>query len=394
MIKILLHFIILPLLLLLMSQISLAANLADCEKEDIAQDKVNECIDILSDKVSELGAQKKTLSTQIANFDNQIRLTQLKIADAQTKIAQLEKEISVLGFRIEYITDSVDRLEILLKERIVATYQQSFVSNLELLLTSKDFSDLILRVQYLRQVQENDKRILANLLQTKSSYANQKDERETKQAAIEENKNKLLGLKTSLDKQKTEKQAFLEVTKNDETRYQRLLAQAQAERAIVFGGGTDIFIRDVNQGESIGSIASHSASPGCSTGAHLHFEVQKDNNLQNPNVYLKGANYSYSYPPEQYSYYGTVSPSGDLPWPLNEQIVIHQGYGAHTFAQSFYSGGIHTGIDMDSGSSSVKAVKNGKLYGGSYNCSSGKLYYAKVVHDDGLVTWYLHMVPN
>lgn len=371
-----------------------SVSLSDCEKAKIDADKVSECINLLQGKISELGTQKKTIAAQIAGFDNQIRLTQLKIADAEAKIAQLEKEIGVLGFRIEYITESVDRLEVLLKQRIIATYQQSFVSNLELLLTSKDFSDLILRAQYLRQVQENDKKILANLLETKSNYANQKDERETKQAAIEDNKTKLQGLKVSLDKQKVEKQAFLEVTKNDEVRYQRLLAQAQAERAIVFGGGTDVFMRDVSQGATIGSIASHGASPGCSTGAHLHFEVQKNNSVANPNSYLKGANFSYSYPSDQYSYYGTVSPSGDLPWPLNEPITIHQGYGSHTFAQSFYSGGVHTGIDMDSGSSTVKAVKSGKLYGGSYNCSNGKLYYAKVVHDDGLVTWYLHMIPN
>src|SRR3989344_5057251 len=201
----------------------LAVNLDECEKENIPAGIVSECIEALSNKVSELSSQKKTLSSQITQFNNQIQLTQLKITDAQKTIEKLEAEIGVLGFRIGYITDSVDRLEKLLKQRIVATYQQSFVSNLELLLTSRDFSDLILRLQYLKEVQENDKKILANLQQTKANYANQKDERETKQATIEENKKKLEALKVNLDQQKIEKQAFLEATKNDEARYQRLL---------------------------------------------------------------------------------------------------------------------------------------------------------------------------
>lgn len=371
-----------------------ATTLEDCEKSDIPADKVGDCIKILSEKVTDLGSQKKTLSSQIAQFDTQIKLTQTKIADAESTIAQLEREIGVLGFRIGYITDSVERLETLLKQRIVATYQQSFVSNLEILLTSIDFSDFILRSQYLKQVQENDKKLLANLLLTKSNYANQKDEREEKQMAIEQNRQKLLGLKTSLDSQKSEKQSFLEITKNDEAKFQRLLEQAQAEQAIIFGGGTDVFLRDVQEGNAIGSIASYGASPGCSTGAHLHFEVHKNGSLQNPNDYLRSGNYSYSYPPEQQSYYGTISPHGDLPWPLSEPVIIHQAFGSHPFAQSFYPGGSHNGIDMDSGSATVKAVKAGKLYGGSYNCSNGKLYYAKVEHDDGLVTWYLHMIPN
>lgn len=387
-------FLIISIILLVLTRSTpYAASLEECEKDDIPTGIVGQCIDILSDKISDLTTQKKTLSSQISQFNNQIQLTQLKISDAQATIEKLEKEIGILGFRINYITDSVEKLEKLLKERIVATYEQSFISNLELILTSRDFSDLILRLQYLKEVQENDKKILTSLQQTKANYANQKDEREEKQAAIEENKNKLQVLKASLDTQKAEKQAFLEATKNDEVRYQRLLAQAQAELAIVFGGGTETFLRDVSQGDSIGSIASHSVSPGCSTGAHLHFEVHKSGSVQNPNSYLKGANYQYPAGYDQ-SYYGSVSPSGDNPWPLNEPVTIYQGFGSHPFAQSFYPSGTHQGIDMDSGSKTVKSIKSGKLFGGSYSCSNGKLLYAKVEHTDGLTTWYLHMVPN
>lgn len=389
----LLAFFLTLIIFLTSLQIVSATTLEDCEKDPIPEDKRNDCIDILADKVSQLSTQKKTLSSQIAQFDSQIQITQLKIRDSQATIDRLEKEITALSARIGFINVSLDKLEILLKKRIVATYEQSYISNLELLLTSNGFSDLILKTQYLKQVQENDRRILLNLQQTKANYANQKDERETKQAQIEESKKKLETLKVSLDSQKVEKQTFLEITKNNEARYQSLLAQAQAELAIVFGGGTETIMRDVNQGEAIGSIASHSASPGCSTGAHLHFEVHKNNSVQNPNSYLKPGGYAYSSGYDQ-SYYGSVSPSGDLPWPLNETVIIYQGYGSHPFAKSFYANGSHQGIDMDSGSKTVKAVKSGKLYGGSYNCSNGKLYYAKVDHGDGLTTWYLHMIPS
>lgn len=391
--KKLLGFFLALIIFLTSLQIVSATTLEDCEKDPIPEDKRNDCIDILADKVSQLSTQKKTLSSQIAQFDSQIQITQLKIRDSQATIDRLEKEITALSARIGFINVSLDKLEILLKKRIVATYEQSYISNLELLLTSNGFSDLILKAQYLKQVQENDRRILLNLQQTKANYANQKDERETKQAQIEQSKKKLESLKVSLDGQKVEKQTFLEITKNDEARYQSLLAQAQAELAIVFGGGTETFMRDVSQGEAIGSIASHSASPGCSTGAHLHFEVHKNNSVQNPNSYLKPGGYAYSSGYDQ-SYYGSVNPSGDLPWPLNETVIIYQGYGSHPFAKSFYSNGSHQGIDMDSGSKTVKSVKSGKLYGGSYNCSNGKLYYAKIDHGDGLTTWYLHMIPS
>lgn len=369
-----------------------AVDLAECEKDDIPADKIGECIDLLSKKLSDLSSQKKTLASQIAQFDNQIKVTQLKITEAEAVIAQLEKEIGVLGFRIGYITESVDRLERLLKQRIIATYQQSFISNLEILLTSADFSDLILRLQYLREVQENDKKILANLQQTKANYANQKDEREGKQAAIEENKKKLLGLKVSLDEQKVEKQVLLSRAQSDESRYQRLLQQAQAELAVAFGGGQETFLRDVKEGEKIGNVISGPSA--CSTGTHLHFEVHRNGSIDDPNNYLSSK--SFQYAPNE-SEAGSIHPHGSWPWPIDDPILISQGYGMTPYARSgAYNGNPHFGIDMynDSGAFPVKAVKDGKLYGGSVGCGGRTLYYGKIDNGDGLTTFYLHMVPN
>ena len=368
-----------------------AVSLEECDKEDIPADKVSECIDLLANKVGELGEQKKTLSSQIAQFNNQIKLTQLKISDAQATIDKLEKEIGVLGFRIDYINESVDTLERLLKERIVATYQQSFVSNLELLVASNDFSDLVLRIQYIKHIQENDKKVLASLQETKSNYSNQKEDREMKQAQIEANKQKLLGLKVQIDNQKLEKQVLLTRAQNDESRYQRLLEQAQAELAVAFGGGTETFMRDVKQGDMIGRVIS--GASGCSTGTHLHFEVHKNESIENPNGYLSSKSVSYV-PSEAEA--GSINPSGNLPWPISDPILVTQGYGMTPYANSgAYSGSPHFGIDMYSSSLTVRAVKDGKLYGGSYGgCRLGPLIYARVKHNDGVDTLYLHTIPN
>lgn len=202
-----------------------------CSQDNIPQDKVSDCTNILQQKVNELSDQKNTLQSQINQFNAQIQLTQIKITDAQNTISQLEKEINTLGFRINYINDSVSSLEKLLKERIIATYQQSFVSNLEIMLTSNDFSDLILRLQYIKQVQENDKKILGNLQSTKANYADQKDQREIKQAAIEDEKKKLEDLQTNLNQQKAAKDQLLAATQGSEDTYQKLLAAAQAQLA-------------------------------------------------------------------------------------------------------------------------------------------------------------------
>ncbi|OGH15712.1 MAG: hypothetical protein A3C22_01515 [Candidatus Levybacteria bacterium RIFCSPHIGHO2_02_FULL_37_10] len=385
--KILFIFFLLGLIFFKASLVIIKA--AECDDKQ-GQAKVT----CLENKVQDLKGQTKTLSSQISIMDSQIRLTEARIEANRREILDLTLDIDTATKKISTLSDSLNRITGVLLNRIVATYQAGKVQPLEMLLSSRDASNLLARLNYLRIAQVHDKRLIYDVQQAKNDYANQKEIYEAKKKKIESLKLQLETYSESLGQQKIAKQQLLIATQSDEATYQQLLAQARAERAIVFGGGVDSYLRDVNQGDAIGYIASYGTSPGCSSGAHLHFEVQKDGSIQNPNNYLKSANFSYDYGSDSYSYYGTINPSGDLTWPLNEPIVIHQGYGSHGFAQNFYSGGIHTGIDMDSSSSTVKAVKSGKLYGGSYNCSNGKLYYSKIVHDGGLVTWYLHTVTN
>lgn len=386
-------FLVLPIFFFaLTTKFILAASLDECEKDPSAN--ISECINLFSTKITDLASQKKTLSSQIAQFDIQIKLTQLKISDAENTIVQLEKEIGILGFRIGYVSDSIGKLETLVKQRIVATYQQSFISNLELVAAANDFSDLLLRLQYLKQVQENDKKILANLQQTKANYANQKDERETKQAQIEEQKTKLESLKTNLDQQKVEKQAFLKVTQNDETKFQQLLKQALAEKkAITATFGAAVSRLNSGEGETIekgGTLAimGNSGAPDCSHGSHLHFSVLNNGAAQDPAQYLKDVAPSWDNLPDS-----SFSFSGSWDWPLSNPRIT-QGFGMTYYARvlNYYGGSIHDGIDM-TGGPTIVAPRKGKIIYGSTKCGNSNLKYAAIKHDEdsGIITLYLHI---
>lgn len=348
-------------------------------------DKTNlsERINCYEDELSRLGAQSKTLSNQIAQFDAQIRLTTLKIS-------QTEEKISLLGGRIDQLEGSLDALSSAFSSRAVETYKMARVGDPFLIVVSApDLSEAISRFHYLQRIQEADRDLLQRLQAAQDTYKVEKSDQEELQAELEKQK-------ANLDRQKREKAALLAVTKNDERKYQELLAAARAELAVTLGQGKESFLRDVSEGDTIGRVIP--SASGCSSGQHLHFEVHNGNSVQDPNNFLRQISFTYSYNADQYGYYGTINPHGSWNWPMNEPIEINQGFGSHGFASTFYPGGVHNGIDMDSASSTtVKAAKAGKLYGGSYSCGGrypGVLLYAKIEQGDGITTWYLHMTPQ
>jgi len=349
------------------------------------QDKSNltERISCYENELGRLSAQSKTLSNQIAQFDAQIRLTTLKIS-------QTEEKIALLGGRIDQLEGSLLALSQAFSSRAVETYKMVRVGDAFLILISApDLTGAVSRFHYLQKIQEADRDLLSRLQAAQTTYQGEKTDQEDLQKELEKQK-------LNLARQKQEKAALLAVTKNDEKKYQQLLAAARAELAVILGQGKETFLRNVSEGEVIGRVIP--SASGCSSGQHLHFEVHQGGVIKDPGEFLRPISFSYSYGPDQYGYYGTINPRGSWNWPMDEPIEINQGFGSHGFAQAFYPGGVHNGYDLDSNSSSnVKAVKSGKLYGGSYQCGGaypGALLYAKIEQGDGIIAWYLHMTPQ
>lgn len=353
----------------------------------------SKCIEYLANKKNELSGKAKTLSSEIAVTNNQIKLIEARIRATEQKIKEIQKDIGIAKKKIGELESTIDRATRLLVERIAAVYQIGRIEPWQIFLSARNIDDVFSRLKYLRIVQIYDKRQVYAAEQAKTDYANQKEIFEDKEGEAKSLSTKLSDYNNQLESEKAGKQELLRITRNDEARYQRLLAEARAERAIILGGGTEVFLRNVNAGDSVGTVIS--GRSGCSTGTHLHFSVYQATSPRDPSDLLSSKGVSYSYPESQYGYYGTINPRGSYPWPLDDPIKVNQGYGSHPFAQQFYPTGFHDGIDIEGGSDNVKAVRVGKLYEGSYSgCSYGPLTYAKVEHDDGLITWYLHIIPQ
>lgn len=361
--------------------------LVKAESESEKFERLSREIQEYETEIIKLKSQASTLSNQIAQFDAQIRLTTLKIS-------QTEEKILLLGGRIDQLETSLQVLTKAFTSRVVRAYKMSRLNEpYALIVSSPDLDVAVTSFHYLQKIQESDRDLLVRLEKAQVVYEEEKIDQEDLQSQLEEQK-------TVLGAQKSAKAFLLEQTRNDEKKYQELLAQARSEyeaiQAIIAGKGQEEESGKVSQGQRIASIIQ---GPSCnSSGTHLHFIVSQNGNTQNPFNHLRsGVDFENCSGSSCGSSDGdSFNPSGSWDWPISPKIKFFQGYGLTWAVKNTWVGRIysfHNGIDINGNSSDVKAAQSGTLYRGSYSGSGGcRLRYVRVDHDNtDLDTFYLHI---
>jgi len=195
-----------------------------CDSTCDSTDKgcLNNLTELCQTQISQLQSQANTLSNQIAQFNAQIKLASLKIS-------QTEAQITLLGGRIDQLGDSLTSLTAAFSARAVETYKLSrFENNFIFILSATDLSDAVSRVHYLQKIEDEDRSLLEKLQTAQTTYQGQKQDQETLQVQLKTQQ-------ANLNAQKTAKNNLLVATNNSESKYQSILAQAQAALAALSG---------------------------------------------------------------------------------------------------------------------------------------------------------------
>jgi len=321
-------------------------------------DEIRQSIESHNDKIKQLEEEIKIYEKQIETVNGQAKTLQsaIQVLDINqkkigTEIKKTETNIQKTNLTIKNLGGEIGNIEAKIAsnmEAIAKTLndirQSDEESLIESFLTNKSLADVFDDYELISQFQQKVR------TQSKELEA-YKEELSDKKTATEEEKKKLVSLKSELGDQnqilvinKKEKNNLLAITKNKETEYKKILAERQAEK--------ERFEKEL-----------------------FEFESQ-----------LKRAIDPNSFP----------SPGkGILSWPL-DNIYITQYFGKTVDAKRLYVSGTHNGIDFRaSRGTPVKAALGGIIDGvGNTDEQKGCYSYGKwilIKHPNGLSTLYGHL---
>jgi peptidoglycan hydrolase CwlO-like protein len=369
---------------------------------------VKEEIERLQRQLNSLQSQERTLSNQISQFNSQIEVTTLRIAEVRQEIEKLAAEISVLQSQVDGLEITLEKISSILAERAVATYQRGEVTPLKLLVAADGFDTFLTRYAYMSYMQSYDKQALLELQQNQNDINTKKIELEDKKKQIEERRKKLEDLKLTLDSQKKAKETLLQVTKNDEVKYAKLLEAARSREQqlaqLIFKDGKVSYSLpiyglskqgSIAQGSRVGTMGN-SGAPRCSTAAHLHVETIANGKLTDsaligdlisPYAYLKSRQISYFQDDNSISVSSFGAGSWD--WPLSNPVITQQ-FGKTKWSSRYLSG-FHTGVDMvDYNDRTVRAPASGTLYYAKVACGN-PINIAIIDHGGDVFSDFLHL---
>lgn len=382
------------------------------DEEDV--EELENKIEKYEKKLEDLSKKEKSLSRDIEVMTDQVSLTELRITNSVAKITKKTEEIIKLAGditnlkeRIGKLQENIDLQQKALNARLRERYKSGETSPIIILFGSDTINQLVKKSEYLRISELQDKKLLAEMDKTKKAFTKQKNLFEDKKLEEEKLKNELVEEKANLDSykaqlenQKAEKKRLLEVTQNDEAKYQKLLDEAQRELNQITNAVSvlkNTTAKKVKKGERIGT----QGNSGYSFGDHLHFGVYRYSSFEE----IDGWNWYYSnyVDPLKKLKSKTVGwdtgcesstekkvGKGDWGWPLSDPTVS-QGFGHTCWSNIYYNGKDHPALDMYSDyGSPVYAAEEGDAYF-CRNCLGDGGNGVFIFHDDNYMTLYWHL---
>jgi murein DD-endopeptidase MepM/ murein hydrolase activator NlpD len=173
------HLLVALLLALLVATPAAAVNPAS------KKERIDQKIETLNDKIAAARTREQQLHSQIAHVNAKIRALESEVGGVSNDLELLERDLALQQEKLNRITElwrlqtrklnflerqhaqAVDRLS----DRLVAIYESGNVTTVDVLLSSASFSELVSRLDFVRELAAQDRRIADSVGHAKDEMA-------------------------------------------------------------------------------------------------------------------------------------------------------------------------------------------------------------------------------
>lgn len=325
------------------------------------QAEIQKQSDELEKSIAENKDQTKTLVSQKAEIDQEMEMSRQKIENLNEQIQQLNLLIAEKQTELEASVAKEEALQKQYKARLRSMEETGSVSYWSILFRASSFSDLLDRVDMIREIAESDQLMLKQLSAATQAV-------ETERADLEQQKQDLQQTETDL----AAEQAELETKR---AKADTLITQMQAEYAslsdeFLAAEADEAAVREQikkTETDYFNALAKEQAAAAAAAAA-----ANKTSNSNNSSSSSSGG-----------------ASSGGFAFPLAYSTGVTCAYGPRVHPingnKSF-----HYGVDLAAGmNTEIYATKSGTVTGATYGEANG--YYVTINHGDGYSSIYAHM---
>lgn len=179
--------------------------------------------------------QQATLDNQIAIMDAQIQEVQVEVDINKSQIEDLNNQVHDLETRISDQEKLIDVQKKVLVELIRSYYENTQQNVLSAVFENSEFSRFIVKEDQILQIGDKVKTIMDNLKALRNNLVDEKKTKEDKKSELTNLYFSLEDKNSELQDNKDQKELLMAQTQGEESKYQKLLDNVEAQRQELLG---------------------------------------------------------------------------------------------------------------------------------------------------------------
>ena len=191
--------------------------------------EINKSIQQSKNNLDNVTTDKNNAEKELVNLDKGMNQVGSKLQELNGKITNLNSQIKEKENEVQVKKQELSEKDKLFKARVRAMYESGNSGYLDVILNSKDFSDIISRIDMVKRIITYDKALIADIKDRQESLEKNKSELENNKKIITELKTEADGKYKSLQTAANEKKQLVEKLEKDKNFYENSIAKEQSE---------------------------------------------------------------------------------------------------------------------------------------------------------------------